>query len=66
MTYQCRMCSYTGEYFPNGACPGCGSRNIRPVSRTGGRQPRARKPYMLALCAALWFYLIVLLWEKFS
>lgn len=64
MKYQCQICSYTGTFFPEGACPGCGSRKVKPLKAKTGDKPRARKPYMLALCVALWLYLVVLIVAK--
>ncbi|MCK9505145.1 MAG: hypothetical protein M0Q95_13315 [Porticoccaceae bacterium] len=67
MSYQCLVCSYKGRHFPGGACPGCGSFNVRKLDNPEQpSKPVARKPYRLMLAVALWFYLLVEIWKVLS
>lgn len=59
MIYKCLDCSHEGSYFPDGACPGCGSLNIRRLKTTGGKPLPARKPYRAMFALALWVYLVL-------
>lgn len=58
MTHKCLDCSYEGNYFPEGACPGCGSLNIRRPGGEGSKPLPKRKPYRAILALALWIYLV--------
>ena len=66
MSHRCEDCSYTGTYFTNGACPGCGSTRIRNLSGAARPALGARKPYRLLLACALWLYLVVEILRKLS
>ena len=66
MAYQCLDCTYTGDRFPGGRCPGCGSARVVNLSSRQERRPVARKSYRLALAFALWVYLIIEIWKKMS
>lgn len=65
MAYQCRGCSYRGERFPAGACPACGSADVRSIARAPLRQTEARKPFRISFASALWLLLLVLLYRQF-
>ncbi len=66
MTYQCRACSYRSSRFPGGVCPGCGSPDVGRIGSGPASRPRARKPYLLLLCIALWFYLILAIYRQLA
>ena len=57
--YQCQDCTYKGKQFIAGACPGCGSKNIRKIvkQRPDEDKPAARRSYRMILAWALWAYL---------
>jgi predicted ATP-dependent serine protease len=65
MAYRCLSCSHKGARFPAGACPGCGSFNIRKVADKKP-EPVARKPYRLVLALVLWLYLVVEIYRQLS
>lgn len=64
-SYQCIDCSYSGQTFKAGACPACGSHNIR---RTGAVDDSAKKPkksrLRLVFAVGLWLVLAVLVYQK--
>ena len=66
MAYQCLACTYKGERFPGGVCPGCGSAHIKNLSAAPQKQPVARKPYRLGLAIALWIYLLIEIFKKLT
>lgn len=41
--YQCKACNFKGKLFPNGACPGCDSRNISRITNTTDNTDVAKK-----------------------
>ena len=59
MAYTCYDCSYTGKArTATGACPACGSMNIRRAgSESGDKQTTGSRRLTLALVLGLWVYL---------
>ena len=58
MNFQCLDCSYTGNKFIAGACPGCGSNRIKRLDEpTDSKPPVAKRSYRAMLGFALWLYL---------
>ena len=64
MAYQCVDCSYKGKKFPQGACPSCGSNNIRGLKIKKDLPDKVAKPYRLVFAAALWCYLGFEIYKK--
>jgi DNA-directed RNA polymerase subunit RPC12/RpoP len=58
MAYHCLDCSHRGQRFPNGACPACGSHNIRSDQQRSKVLAKPRPPYVLLLCIAIWLFVI--------
>jgi hypothetical protein len=59
MNYQCLDCTYKGNLFPGGKCPGCGSPNIKRIEKPGEpAAPKTRKSYRASLAWVLWVYLL--------
>ena len=66
MAYRCKDCSYSRNgVFPNGACPACGSFNITGKNPIDGKQEKQGSQLRLVALAALWAYLLFLLYQKF-
>ena len=67
MTFQCKACSFKGKQFAGGACPACGSFNIRTLAKPP-REPtvKMRSPFRLAFLAAIWILWIVLVYRQYS
>ncbi len=57
-------CSYRGQRFAHGRCPGCGSANIRRLSASDDLQATRRGPLPLLLCLATWLYLAVEIYKR--
>ena len=66
MPYQCLDCSYKGDSFPDGVCPGCGSHYIRKLSRKKNDLPITGKPYRLILAVVLWIYLLFEIYKNIA
>ena len=65
MMFQCKDCSYRGTRSEAGACPACGSFNLASAGKRPGGPTTVRKPYRLALLAAVWLLWLVLLYRQF-
>jgi len=67
MDYHCVDCSYRGKKFLSGACPACGSNNIRRINVTADDSPvPTAKPYRLITAMVLWLFFIVEVYRKLS
>ena len=65
MAYTCIDCSYKGNKFVNGACPACGSANVRGEILGAGEE-KEKKPYRLIVAIVLWLVFVVELYRKLS
>ncbi|WP_339669193.1 hypothetical protein [Dasania marina] len=66
MDYHCLDCSYQGKKFISGACPACGSNNIRRAQQDISTPVAKPKPYRLIAAVALWLLFLVELYKKIS
>lgn len=66
MGYQCVDCSYKGKKFVGGACPACGSNNVRRETSDAKQEKPKVKPYRLVFAVALWLFFIVEVYKKLS
>jgi predicted ATP-dependent serine protease len=65
MPFTCRDCSYVGKQFAGGKCPACGSFDVAAPKNADAAPAPARKPFRLALLAAVWMLLGVVLLRRF-
>lgn len=63
MSYQCRACSYSGQKFPRGVCPACGSAQVLKAASAPAGTAR-RKPWSLLALIGLWGCLGFAIWQK--
>jgi len=61
----CLDCAYQGNYFPQGVCPGCGSKNITSALSNKNKDEPPPKPFRLIFCIAIWVYLIFEISHRF-
>jgi len=65
MAYQCNDCSFTHKgKFPGGKCPACDSFNVRSDQKTNKPTDKQHKSWHLIALAALWAYLLFLVFQK--
>lgn len=58
MAYQCLDCSHRGKRFPQGACPACGSHNVRSDQSREKTLSKPRPPYVLMFLIAVWLFVL--------
>ncbi|MCR8922450.1 hypothetical protein NO559_06680 [Dasania sp. GY-MA-18] len=67
MLYQCADCSYKGKTFNSGACPACGSNNIKRSQPDAPQAEAAKpKPYRLIAALVLWLIFMLELYKKLA
>lgn len=63
--YQCKDCSYRGRQFPQGVCPGCGSRKVNRIQDNESTE-NPHPLWRIWVLVGLWGYLAFALLRKFS